>query len=180
MGRQKLLLPWGDGVMIDQVLDAWTKSSVSNVVVVVRRDDSELAQVCQQHDVIVVQPLSDPPDMKASVQVGLEMVERKFKPESSDGCFIAPADLPTLSSEIINQLATQPATEDSVVIPMFGKKQGHPARLPWAITNEIYHLADDQGVDCIINRHPKTQVHFPAADRILDVDTPEQYDQIRK
>ena len=69
MGRPKLLLPWKGATIIDYVLEAWTSSGVSAVVIVVRKRDGDLAAACRGHaSVEVVSPDTDPEDMKASCQ----------------------------------------------------------------------------------------------------------------
>jgi molybdenum cofactor cytidylyltransferase len=175
MGQPKLLLPWSHGKLIDQVLEAWTSSRVSHVVVVVRRDDPELCRACERWPVVVVRPEDPPGDMKASVQIGLRYLESQFQPTANDRCFIAPADLPTLTSKIIDRLIDTESDFSSIVVPQFGDRQGHPALVPWEITGEIFQLAEDEGVDRVVQRHKKTAVPFAPEDAINDVDTPEEY-----
>jgi molybdenum cofactor cytidylyltransferase len=180
MGRPKLLLPWGDGLLIDQVLGAWTLSGVSDVIVVVRKDDSRLTEACRGRSARVVHPPTDPVDMKESVQNGLLAIEELCAPSPQDRCFIAPADLPTLTSEIVDRLIAAPSTPSRIVVPQFGDKQGHPALLPWPLTREIFDLGPRQGVDCVVKRHPKLAVPFDRKDLVMDVDTPDQYERLRE
>lgn len=177
MGRPKLLLPWGRGKLIDQVLAAWTASSVNQVVVVIRRDDEALYQACAQWPVIVLQPTTDPPDMKASIQLGLRHLAEQFQPADNDRCFIAPADLPCLSSQVIDRLVQSDADTSTTVIPQFGERQGHPILLPWKMTDQVFQLADHEGVDRLVARHNKAFVRFSSRQAIEDVDTPEEYQQ---
>ena len=179
MGRPKLLLPWGDGLLIDRVLDAWTSSQVSDVVVVIRKDDSALTEACQGRSIRVVHPSIDPADMKESIQNGLRAIEANCQPTRQDRCFIAPADLPTLTTPIIDRLIETAANRSTIVVPQFGDKQGHPALLPWPMTKEIFELDQESGVDRVVKRHPKQSVAFPAGDLVMDVDTPQEYQQRR-
>jgi molybdenum cofactor cytidylyltransferase len=175
MGQPKLLLPWRNGKLIDQVLKAWTSSRVDHVVVVVRRDDPELSRACERWSVSIVQPEDPPGDMKASIGIGLRHLESQFQPTANDRCFIAPADLPTLTSKTINRLIDTESDSSTIVVPRFGDRQGHPVLLPWEITSEIFQLADDEGVDRVIQRHQKTAVPFATEEAINDVDTPDEY-----
>jgi molybdenum cofactor cytidylyltransferase len=179
MGESKLLLPWRDGQIIDAVLRAWTTSRVSQVVVVMRRDDQPLRTACDRWPVSVVTADQDPPDMKASIQIGLRHLCDIAK--SADRCFIAPADLPTLTAEIIDALidASIAATEsEKIIVPRFGQRAGHPALLPWSLTNQIFGLAENEGVNRIVDHHEKLYVPFSAEKLVTDVDTPEQYQQL--
>ena len=42
--------------------------------------------------------------MKASIQIALKLLELDYEAGKLDHCFIAPADLPELRSELINRL----------------------------------------------------------------------------
>ena len=174
MGESKLLLPWGDHMIIDAVLLAWTTSQVDQVVVVIRGNDTVLKAACDRWSVEVITTDQDPPDMKASIQIGLRHLSAIASDD--DRCFIAPADLPTLTAEIIDEMLA--VDSDKIVIPKFGEKSGHPALLPWRITRQIFDLADDQGVNQIVNQHEKHYVPFSSEKLVADVDTPQQYQQL--
>ncbi len=200
MGQSKLLLPWGETTIIDQVLQAWTTSRVCKVVVVVRQDDLQLQAVCDRWPVSVVAVEPEPRDMKASIQIGLRYLIEHANPRDHDRCFIAPADLPTLSSQIIDALiidaliidaqiiellsSENPTTAESeaakIVVPQFGDRPGHPALLPWPLTREIFALAEDEGINRIVDRCAKRFVPISAEQRVTDVDTLEQYEQLKR
>lgn len=179
MGGPKLLLPWGEGLLIDHVLAAWTASNVNQVVVVVRHDDVALIEACRRHDVRIVIPDRDPVDMKESIQSGIRALQSVCRPSEADRCFIAPADLPTLATRIIDALVATEADIDTIVAPQFGEKQGHPVLLPWPMIAEIFHLGPDEGVDRVVGRHPKRSVLFPPGDLVMDVDTPQEYERLK-
>jgi molybdenum cofactor cytidylyltransferase len=180
MGRPKLLLPWGDGLLIDQVLNAWVSSRVDQVFVIVRKDDVELAEACRRSGAQIIFPTCDPLDMKESVQCGLRVIAESYQPLDQDRCFVAPADLPTLSPQIIDRLIAMESDASKIVVPRFGQRQGHPVLLPWPITKKIFELGPDEGVDHVVKRHEKRSVAFAEDERVMDVDTPEQYQRLRE
>ena len=175
MGRPKLLLPWGNWTLIDQLLQAWTDSAVDHTVVVVRADDDELRAACSRWPVHVVRPLNPPQDMKESVQIGLRFLEQRWQPKNEDRCFVAPADLPGLTSRVINRLIEANADPAAVTIPHFGKRQGHPALLAWPVTQQIFDLPDDLGINQVMKQNPRHVVSFPGSDYFGDVDTQDEY-----
>lgn len=184
MGQPKLLLPWPcrdqpTATIMDRLLEAWTSSRVSQVVVVVRPDDVALANACRRWPVQVVEPEIPPMDMKASVQFGLEFLQSRFQPDRCDRVFVAPADLPTLSTAVIDRLVESPHNEDSIVVPVFGDRQGHPILIPWQLTNEIFRLGEDEGIDALVERHPKQSISFDPSELMEDVDTPDEYRSAR-
>ncbi len=179
MGQPKLLLPWRNWTLIDQVLQAWTLSQVDQIVVVVRSDDSPLQEACGRWPVHLVRTLETPQDMKASVCFGLSFLEQHWKPAADDRCFIAPADLPGLTCNIIDQLLQADADSSAIKVPQFGSRSGHPVLLPWSITEQIHRLPDDKGVNHVVDTNPQQIVEFQEQDYFSDVDTCQDYEQLR-
>src|SRR5687767_3395037 len=90
MGRPKLLLPWRGRTMIEQTIAAWQAGGVSDVIVVVRPDDSALQKVVVQAGAVTVVPPIAPPEMKDSVQFALADVAVRFSPRAEDVWLLAP------------------------------------------------------------------------------------------
>ncbi|MCA9216034.1 MAG: nucleotidyltransferase family protein [Planctomycetales bacterium] len=183
MGQSKLLLPWPHRsnrkwTVIDQVLSAWTSSDVNSTIVVVRKGDEALRAICENWPVSIVQPKRDPIDMKESLQIGFDRLASEWTDASTTHCFVAPADSPALTSRIINAIIHARNGDDRIVVPRFGNRNGHPTLIPWGLMNEISHLAPDQGVNAIVDRHAKQYVELPAVDFVGDIDTPEDYERL--
>src|SRR5687767_12558425 len=104
LGGAKLLLPLSGRPLIAHTLAAWQKSKVERTVVVVRPDDLSLARVVQEVAAEVVVPDLPPPDMKASLQAALRYIEAKYSPGAAAAFLVAPADMPQLSTSIIDRL----------------------------------------------------------------------------
>ncbi|MCA9202986.1 MAG: NTP transferase domain-containing protein, partial [Planctomycetales bacterium] len=128
MGRPKLLLPWGDSTVIQTVLAAWQASRVDRVLVVVRPDDAELAEVCGRAGATVVVPGESPPEMKRSIQLALHEIHDRHAPTDADAWLLAPADMPRLSTTIINRLIAEHAdalrddrAEPAILLPIVGQ-----------------------------------------------------------
>ena len=179
MGQSKLLLPWRGTTVIEHVIDAWLRSRVTQVVVVARRDDLELTTRVARQAVVLVTPELDPLDMKASIQHGINYLNRTVNPRADDGCFIAPADLPKLSAAVIDRLIdARAALSDStcpVVLPYFGGQRGHPGLLPWSLLAQVPKLSERQGVNALVDQHPQYVVPFGFGQYIGDIDTMEDY-----
>jgi CTP:molybdopterin cytidylyltransferase MocA len=180
MGEQsKLLLPWNGQTVMDQVLRAWTESRASRVIVVLRRRDVTLQKVCQRWMPIdVVTAEQDPEDMKRSIQLGLGFIAQRFEPAGSDRWMAAPADLPTLSSRLIDQVIEASRDSDQIVAPRFGKSNGHPVSFPWSLVPEVFQLGRDQGINRLVDRHSAQWLQLPASQHPRDIDTPDDYSRI--
>lgn len=190
MGCHKLLLPWPttqrpDGLVIDAVLAAWTESRVKDTVIVIRSDDQPLLTACRAWPVLIVRPEDAPRDMKESVQLGVRYLETERLAGDRDRCFVSPADLPELTSDLIDKLLFATRDVSKIVVPTFEQekdnpKMGHPALIPWSILGEIFCLDDDEGVNRIVDRHQKHTVAFPGEMAFDDIDTPSQYEAARR
>ncbi len=171
MGAPKLLLPLGGRTVIEHVLGAWTASSVTHVVVVVRADDAGLIERCGQFRVELVTPAEAPPDMKASVALAIDHITQRHAPLDSDAWLVAPADLPRLAPSVIDAvIAAYDPAQPMAVAPVHRGTRGHPTLLPWAAAAQVKHLAPHEGVNALVARWPLLEVtcDFPGAFDDLD------------
>jgi len=185
MGKPKLLLPWGGTTVIEQVLAAWRASRVDDVIVVVDPADRALAAKCAASGAHVIVPSEAPAEMKDSVQLGLDWIECRG-PQSDDAWLVAPADMPTLSAEIIDRLiaaheaglASADATP-CIRAPRHGTKRGHPVLFPWPLAAEVARLGADEGLNALVARHSVEYIEIAGDAISQDFDTPEDYDRLR-
>lgn len=180
MGQSKLLLDWPterrpEGCVMDQVLEAWTSSMVHEVVVVLRRDDPSLSDVCRKWPVHLVRPEIAPVDMKASLSCGLDFIRTKWSPDPLDRVLFAPSDLPTLSTTVIDAMCRCAAVEQKIIVPHFDGKRGHPISIPWCLTKQTQHIPEDRGLDELLERVGYLEHQFPRRLKPEDMDTPEAY-----
>ncbi len=176
-GHNKLLLPWKrNSTMIDEVLQAWTESKITRIVVVTRADDIELHQVCEKWPrVELVRSLNDPRDMKESIRYGLEFLNSHDRVCEIDRWFVAPADIPTLNARIIDHLIDASSHRDEIVIPRFDGRRGHPISLPWSLASQVYSLSENEGINRLLRDNPVE--YFDLRNEICpeDIDTHQEY-----
>jgi CTP:molybdopterin cytidylyltransferase MocA len=176
MGAPKLLLPLGGRPVIDHVLDAWTASSVTHTIVVVRRDDAHLIERCRQYCVDLVLPHQPPADMKASVALALTYIAQDYAPANNDAWLIAPADLPRLGPRVIDAVlgAYDPA-RPTAVAPVHRGLRGHPTLLPWSVAAGVRGLAADEGVNSLVALTDVREVACGFPGMLDDLDDPAEY-----
>ena len=180
MGRPKLLLPWRGKTIIDHVLDAWTASRVDHVVVVARAGDEALLDALRRRNVDVA--LADPPpeEMKDSVAVGLAFARRTYAPGPGDVWLLAPADMPRLSSAVIDRLlAEHDSRSPQILVPQAGNRNGHPVLFPWGLAEEVEKLGANEGINVLRERSPWRAVGIDDSAAFDDLDTPEDYRRLR-
>lgn len=194
MGSPKLLLPWGEGsgTIIERVLEAWRRSQVDRIVVVVHPEDHELTRRCHGERTTVVTPAVPPPEMKDSVVAGLRHVELTDSPASRDCWLLAPADLPRLSSATVDCLlaeherasherashserSEESATAAPIFVPVHSGRRGHPVLFPWALAAEVFALSANDGVNQLLRRHQVVEIPCGAEAVADDVDTLDDY-----
>jgi molybdenum cofactor cytidylyltransferase len=191
MGAPKLLLPLRGQPLVAHPIAAWKKSQVERIVVVARPGDDELIgllrSLASDRAIDVVVPEIPPPDMKASLQAGLDHLRNTSAPADNDAFLVAPADLPHLSTEIIDRLIDHHRANprDVILTPMISGKRGHPVLLPWPLAAEVFRLPADEGLKAIVERLqaselPCDDLAAERADPFGDVDTPAEYEEMRK
>src|SRR5207249_3730723 len=96
-----------------------------------------------------------PPDMKASLQAALKHIERQHAPNRSDAFLVAPADMPRLSTAIIDRLVERHAAgqEATILVPTIAGRRGHPVLFPWSLAEEVFALAADEGLNVLVEKH---------------------------
>jgi len=102
MGQPKLLLKLGEKTVIARVVETLREAGISKIVVVVRLDDTALAEEVERAGADLVQPEAAPPDMRASVEVAMATLQKQA--EDWDGWMLIRADHPTLDSSVVRQL----------------------------------------------------------------------------
>ncbi len=178
MGRPKLLEPLAGKPLVLHTLAAWLASRVDRVAVVVRPDDEPLMAVLRGADVDLIVPPIAPPDMKASLGFGLAYLAARYRPAAGDAWLVAPADMPGLSSRVIDALIGYAAIAPGrVLLPTLAGRRGHPVLLPWSLAAEVPRLAADAGLNQLIEEHDPLLVacdgvEADAAKSFGDIDTP--------
>ena len=142
-------------------------------------ETDRMAAICKKYPVEIVFAV-DPPDMKASVIEGIRFLQKTFSPREIDGCFLAPADIPTLTCGLIDQLLNVETNPEQPVQPVFGNQKGHPVRIPWQKLTQVFDLKFEQGIDVIVKKNVPLEIHLPAELQVTDIDTMHEYQRILK
>ncbi|MCA9248206.1 MAG: nucleotidyltransferase family protein [Planctomycetales bacterium] len=181
MGRPKLTLPWRGATVIEAVLEAWRAGGVERVIVVLRAGDDALRALCEKRGAELV--IADPPpeDMKASILCGLDFAVHHL-PLADRWCWLtAPADMPTLASDVIqNMCQAWEETPDSAVVPVCDGRRGHPVLLPDRAREPLRALGDAEGLNRLFETVEVRELDAGPAALCEDVDTPADYDRLRK
>ncbi len=181
MGTNKLLLPFRGTTLLEHVLSQWTASRVDDTLVVLNHEDQTAIEKCELADVICIVPETVPIEMKHSVQVALQWIDQHRAPMRTDAWLLAPADLPGLSSRIIDLVmdAYDPL-DPAIIVPRHEQKRGHPAMFPWSCTRDVFRLENHQGVNSLLDGNTVNYVVVDKSGILQDVDTPDDYGKINR
>lgn len=182
MGRPKLSLPLGDRTVLQHVIAAVQQAGVEHVLVVAGPDGGELASLAP--GIPFVQLAADTPDMRATIEHGLRWWETERNPRADDAWLLLPADHPTVDASIIRPLieAAERDRQHGVFVPTYQGKRGHPTLIRWRLTRDIRQLPANVGLNALFRAQPHEIVELPTdcADVLIDMDTPEDYQALRR
>jgi molybdenum cofactor cytidylyltransferase len=135
MGRPKLLFKFDGQTVIGRVVGALRAGGVKRVVVIAPPADAAegpaIAKEASTAGAEIVVPEIRPAEMRESIEHGLERLEPGQSPKS---VMVTPADYPGITPEIVAEIAEYAARyPESLVIPTFNGRRGHPIVLPWKV-----------------------------------------------
>lgn len=178
MGTSKLLLPWNGTTVIEQLIRTLSRPEIESVVIVTRPDDLTLHDVLRRTSAVTIIPKQEPPQMRDSIELGLEAIRQRFSPRDDDGWLLIPADHPLIEPEVLDGLLAQwSQTGCPVLLPTCNDRRGHPTLLRWSLAARIEQLPPDVGVNRLLRSDPDLVTTWPT-DResvLADLDTPEDY-----
>jgi molybdenum cofactor cytidylyltransferase len=92
--------------------------------------------------------------------------------------------MPRLSNGVIDLLIQRRHEHPGrIVVPTLGERRGHPILIPWSLVKAVHALAEDEGLNSLVEREAVVVV---AADHVtkgegdpfLDLDTPAQFAEL--
>ena len=182
MGTPKLALPLGGRTVLERVIDALRNAELDRILVVLGPHVAGLARAAEAAGAETLLLATPTPDMRATVQAGLDHLETTYQPQPDDAWLLVPADHPTLSAKIVQRLvqARQASPAHSIVIPTHQGKRGHPALIQWQHVAGIRNWPPSAGLDSYIrSRALETlECEWETAEVVCDLDTPEDYQRL--
>lgn len=173
MGREKVLLPFGDRTVLERVLSTLEAAAIGERVAVVRADLPQAADIARRLGTRVV--VNDHPEeeMLLSVRMGIAALSPDV-----DAFFVWPADHPAVGGETL-ALLIQAAGRSRVALPIHGGRRGHPALVGADLIGDIGAIPAGEGLRQLWRARPEvlTEVRVGDAGVLVDLDTPEDYEK---
>ncbi len=183
MGRPKQTLPYGDGTMLDAVIDSVMDSTIDYLVVVANPTGAGtlLASLPERCEVAV----NDDPhsEMIRSVQVGVMHLQTAFDPAETDGVLLLLSDQPEVGAGVITSMAEAyrlPRRPPGVLIATYGGRRGHPAVFGFEFLSKVLEWGGNRRLNELAELHPEAVREFAITTRHapIDVNTPDDYERL--
>jgi len=178
MGSPKALLPIAGRTFLENILDAIFRTSIGETIVVVGHHQKEIeaaVRVPAPHKSFVLNPDYEK-GMITSFQTGIRALSR-----NTSGAFLFLVDHPLVEPATIESLIMNLAP-NRIVLPTFEGRRGHPVLFSSDVLEEILALPSTEGANIVVRRDPERIIEVPvsAPGILVDVDTPEQFEKLRR
>lgn len=184
MGRPKLALPLGDRTVLERVIAALQTGGVDHVLVVIGPHVPQLTPLAEQAGADILCLKEATPDMRATVEAGLRWIHDHRNPRQQDWLVLVPADHPTLDGALVRNLleVCTHRPDCSLFVPTVAGKRGHPLILAWKHVEGMLALAPGLGLNTYVRQHRAETLEIPvaSAEVLCDLDTPEEYENLRR
>ncbi len=177
MGFDKLSLPLGKKTVLERSVDAFVRSNVKEVVVVLGGRTKALRGTLEGFKVKVIINPQYRKGMSTSIRQGI----RAISPESQ-GILIALGDQPFVKRRTINALiGAFFRRKRGIVVPSFRGEKGHPVIFDRRYKKELLALRGDAGGKRVLEKysHDVTEVQTKCEGVVKDLDTREDYKKLK-
>lgn len=178
-GKNKLLEDFNGKSLVRRTVEAAIRSKASPVIVVTGKDGDAIRQVLNDLDVRFVNNPDYAEGLSSSLKSGIRAV-----PEESAGAIVCLADMPQVSSALIDKLIEGFAPERSamIVAPAKNKQRGNPVLWARRFFPELLKLEGDMGARKLANFYDEGLLEIEVSDdgAFADIDTPEALAAARK
>jgi CTP:molybdopterin cytidylyltransferase MocA len=178
MGRPKLDLPLESTTVLAHVVAALRGGGVDVVLVVVGPHVPELVPIADAAGAETLRLAAPTADMRETVQAGLRRLDDCYHPRPDNSWFLAPGDCPTFSAATVRRL--RDVSGDGVVVPTVDGRRGHPVRFAWRHAADVAALPPGAGIHMLVRSRPVVEVPVGDTGVLCDVDTPADYDRLRR
>ena len=180
MGRQKVLLPFGGQTVIERIVHALVGAGADDLIVVTGHRAQRVAAALKGLPVRIAFNTDYQRGMLSSVRCGLNAAA-----PATSAFMVALGDHPSITSRLVHHMITvaarRPDQVPSILVPTFGGRRGHPLIFTHHFKQQVLTRFDDTGLRGLLAANPAavTQIPVAQASILLDMDSPEDYDQQR-
>jgi molybdenum cofactor cytidylyltransferase len=168
MGRQKMLMPWGNTTVLGKVIETLQAAGVEDIVLVT---NSKIAPRVTSYKLRVT--LNDDGEMLTSVQLGLQAQK-----SSAQAMLICLGDQPQVEERSVRNVCDIfRENQSSIVAPSYQMRRGHPWLIARKLWDEVLQMRAPESMRDFLNTH-KDDIFYVECDSpsiLQDIDTPADY-----
>ena len=181
MGRFKPLLPWRHGTVIEAVVATLRGGGATPILIVTGHRAKAISEQLKGGPAKTVFNADYRQDeMLRSYQVGIDALCQEERQAS--GALLALGDQPHIPKGVIRQIISKVRTDpDSVVVPSYMRRRGHPVYLPrWAFS-ELLGLTRKQSLRDLLEIFDDKIVYETVESDCIrrDMDVPAEFESLR-
>jgi molybdenum cofactor cytidylyltransferase len=173
MGSPKMLLPWMEKTIIEQVVENVLSSDVSGVVLVLGAESDSIKRVTSRYDVVHCHNADYKSGMLSSVRCGLTAL-----PDDCKAVVVMPGDQPMIGAGEINRvIAARMESGKGIAMPAYRGRRGHPLLIESRYIEEVMALPENEGLRALAARYPGDVFEVKTDDPsvLRDIDTQDDY-----
>jgi len=174
MGRNKLLLPFGQSTVIETIVTEVQASRLGDIVVVTGHERERIeAQLATYPVRCIFNSDYARVEMLTSIQVGLRTLA-----ENVEAALIVLGDQPRIQRDIVRRVIGT-YRPGALIIPSFERRRGHPILLDRSIWPDVLASPAEATLREVIDARAESICYVEVeSDSVLrDIDTPEDYAQ---
>ncbi|MDX9871489.1 MAG: molybdenum cofactor cytidylyltransferase [Clostridia bacterium] len=183
MGRNKLLLEFGEKTIIEKTLENILASQVNTVTVTLGHMKEEMARILAPYadagSITLAENPFYPEGMGSTVRVG---VKRVLEKGTYDAIMFFNGDMPFIRPQTIDALIETYVRQDAaIVVPCFQGRRGNPVLFGKKFFRELLEASGDVGARELLQKHAAEVVWLEVADPGIheDIDCPEDYQRLK-
>ena len=177
MGQPKQLLHIATGNLLDHIINEAVKSELDHVVLVLGFMAEEIKRSINKNrdnrKLVIVENRNWENGISSSIITGVSAIQDAY-----DHCMVILADMPYISSSLINHLLHQYlASGSNLGAITTGRKRSQPVIFSRSLYSEIYDLKGDTGAKYLFKKYAD-KVCFVKPNNAyndMDLDTPDDY-----
>lgn len=174
-GEIKQLLPWRKKNLVNTVVETAFLAGLDPVIVVLGAN-AELIQASLDNDQVqVVNNLDWEKGQSTSLKAAVSAITQPVR-----GVLFLLCDQPHLSVNLVSAVVEEGLRSNKVVTPIIDDRRANPVYFPASCFPLFEKLEGDAGGRQIISACPHTTFPWLDAWMALDIDTPEDYQQLRE
>lgn len=179
MGRIKPLLDWHGTPLIVSRINELQKTN-QPIITVLGAYHKKIIPYLSNIPVSFVVNKDWKSGMGSSIISGLEVVKQRVS--NFDGFMICTVDQPFINASFLSELLNSFIPGQKQIIASQSNQEwiGVPAILDKTYFNEMQNLTGENGAKKIIKSHEKHLLKINGGDLLMDMDTPEAYEQFTK